>query len=172
MRSGSGDVTERIAIRESVSRRMTMPIQSLEFLVVPISEALEEHPAGSASFYDASGRLPVDYLELVLARFALAESLGAEWGLRRGALQFDALFVWPAEDDALVLRILAAHGRLLVLAHEDRRQPVPAPEPRWPLPSSPLLVVDALQKATRYSLDWAAAAQTQCALERIARRSP
>jgi hypothetical protein len=167
---GSGDVTERIVAMERLSKRVTAPVQPIETLVLPICEALEECPEGCAATFDASGRLPAHYLELVLARFALAEALGADWGIRKGPLQFEALFVWPGEDDNLVMRVLASRGRLLVLAHEDRRERVPASEPRWPLPASPLLVLDAVRKAERFSLDWAAAAQTQCALEGLARR--
>ena len=100
-------------------------------------------PRGSAACFDASGQLPADYLEALVARFALAEVLGAEWGIRQGPLMFEVHFVWPGEPDKMVVRSFAAEGRLLVVTHEDEREEVPALEPRWLLPESADFVADA-----------------------------
>jgi hypothetical protein len=164
--------TIRISLAEGrrPSQRATMPVQPMDALAVPIAAALLIVPNGAAAYFDASGQLPADYLEALVARFALAEVLGAEWGLRQGPLTFEVHFVWPGESEQMVVRCFSAEGRLLIITHEDRREEVPALEPRWLLPESAAFVAEAARRSHRFSLDWAAAAQTQAALERMSRR--
>lgn len=164
--------TIRISLAEGrrPSQRATMPVQPMDALAVPIAAALLIVPRGTGAYFDASGQLPADYLEALVARFALAEVLGAEWGIRQGPLMFEVHFVWPGEPDKMVVRSFAAEGRLLVVTHEDEREEVPALEPRWLLPESADFVADAARRSQRFSLDWAAAAQTHGALERVSRR--
>jgi hypothetical protein len=147
-----------------------MPVWPMDALAVPIAAALLILPRGTAAYFDASGELPGDYLEALLARFALPEALGVEWGRRQGPLRFEARFVWPGEPDNMVMRILSAEGRLLILTHDEAREEVPALEPRWLLPESPASVAEAARRARRFSLDWAAAVQTMASLERVSRR--
>lgn len=164
--------TIRISLAEGrrPSQRVTMPVQPMDTLAVPISAALLNLPKGTAAYFDASGQLPVDYLEALVARFALAEALGAEWGLCQGPLTFEAHFVWPGELEQMVVRSFSAERRLLIVTHEDAREEVPALEPRWLLPESATFVAEAARHSQRFSLDWAAAAQTHVVLERMSRR--
>lgn len=153
-----------VAEDDAVSRRLTRPVLPMAELALPIAGALLQLPRGTAAALDATGRVPESWLEAILARYALAVVVRAEWGFAQGALRFDANFVWPNTANTTVLRVLFAQGRLLVFTHDEERESVPAAEPRWLLPDVPELVAAAARHSARYSLEWAAAAQTLYAL--------
>lgn len=138
------------------SRRMTRLMSPLVALSVPIELALMRIAIWQAAFVDLTGDVPRRWLKQTVGRWALACSLGADWGTHSNALRYDSFFVWPGERNATVVRPLWAHQRLLVMAHRDDREVVPALETQWLLPDV-LEVRTAVDEAETYDLGGVAA---------------
>ena len=149
--------TLRFGVGLRVSRQMTRVMSPLVALSVPIELALMKIPLGQAAFVDLTGDVPRRWLKHAVGRWALACSLKANWGALSNALTYDSYFVWPGERNATVVRILWAHQRLLVMAHRDDREVVPAIETQWLLPDV-LEVRTAVDEAELYDLGGSAAA--------------